>query len=145
MPSLHATCVSIGGRGVLLRGPSGGGKSDLALRLIDRGARLVADDQVALRAAEGVLRASAPEAIAGMIEVRGIGILALEPVADIPVVLVVDLVEADAVERLPEPETVEIQGVAVPVARLWAFAESAPIKVELAVGLVNGDIRTVER
>ena len=129
----------------MLRGPSGSGKSDLALRLIDRGARLVADDQVALRADPGVLRASAPATISGMIEARGIGILSLESVADIPLVLVVDLVAADDVERLPGPETVEIQGIAVPVIRLWAFGVSAPIKVELAVGALNGDIRTVER
>ena len=92
-----------------------------------------------------MLRASAPATISGMIEARGIGILSLESVVDIPLVLVVDLVAADDVERLPEPETVEIQGIAVPVIRLWAFGVSSPIKVELAVGALNGDIRTVER
>ena len=70
---VHATCVAIGDRAVLLCGPSGSGKSDLALRLIDGGAQLVADDQVVLRAEGGRIVARAPEALAGRMEVRGIG------------------------------------------------------------------------
>ena len=74
---LHATAISINGQAVLLIGPPGSGKSDLALRLIDRGALLIADDQVALTEVDGVLHASAPAATAGLIEVRGLGIAAV--------------------------------------------------------------------
>src|SRR5690348_6291197 len=100
---LHATCIAIGRAAVLLRGPSGAGKSDLALRLIDGGARLVADDQVELAAENGCLIARAPAAIAGRIEARGAGILPAPAVAEAPVALVADLVAPGAVERLPEP------------------------------------------
>lgn len=144
MGTLHATCVAVSGRGVLLTGDSGAGKSDLGLRLIDRGARLVADDRVVLVADGGVLRASAPPAIAGMIEVRGLGVLRMEAADSAPVALVVELVGADAVERLPAPEGRELAGVTVPCVRLHPFAASAPIKVELAVRLATGDIQAVE-
>ena len=75
METVHGTCVEIRGRAVLLRGPPGSGKSDLALRLIECGARLVADDRVVLHGEEGVLYAFTPPAIAGTIEVRGVGLL----------------------------------------------------------------------
>ena len=88
---VHGSCVGIGGRGVLLRGPPGGGKSDLALRLIDGGAVLVADDQVALTARDGALFAAPPETIAGKIEARGIGIMNLPHDAEARVALVIDL------------------------------------------------------
>ncbi|HJZ14329.1 MAG TPA: hypothetical protein VJ251_02575, partial [Stellaceae bacterium] len=79
---VHATAIAIDGRAVLLRGPSGAGKSDLALRLIDGGARLVADDQAELRRAGERVMVRAPAEIAGLIEVRGIGILQVEPLAE---------------------------------------------------------------
>ena len=75
--NIHASCVAIGGKGVLILGDSGAGKSDLALRLIDDGAKLVADDRTELYAARGTLCARAPKSIAGLIEVRGLGIIAL--------------------------------------------------------------------
>ena len=75
MEQIHATCVDIEGAGVLLLGPSASGKSDLALRLMDGGARLVADDRVDLALEDGRLVASAPKDIASRIEVRGLGIL----------------------------------------------------------------------
>src|SRR5690242_15181364 len=99
----HGTCVEIGGVGVLLRGPPGSGKSDLALRLIDRGARLVADDQTELRREGAAVLASAPPSIAGRIEVRGVGILELPQAPSVALGLVVDLVPAADIERLPEP------------------------------------------
>ena len=129
---IHATTVAIDGRGVMLIGPSGSGKSDLALRLIDRGAQLVSDDYSEVRAAGGVLRATAPATIAGKIEVRGLGIVAMPYIPDIAVALVVRL--GGTVARMPEPgESIEIAGIAVPVVALDAFAASAPIKVELAL------------
>jgi HPr kinase/phosphorylase len=101
---VHGTTVALEGEGVLLRGPSGGGKSDLALRLIDGGARLIADDQTELaRVADGLL-ARSPASIAGRMEVRGIGILRVPTVPSALLRLVIDLVAPDRVERLPEPQ-----------------------------------------
>lgn len=132
-PPIHAGCVAIGGRGVLIAGRSGAGKSDLAMRLIDRGAELVADDYVELRADSGLLTATPPPAIAGKIELRGVGILTLPFRAEAPVGLLVDLdVEA---ERLPEPEMRELYGIAIPTFGLNALEPSAPIKVEAALAL----------
>ena len=130
---VHGTCVAIDGAGVLLRGPSGCGKSDLALRLIDGGAVLVADDRVSLEARAGDLVASAPDALAGLLEVRGVGIERLEAAARATVRLVVDLVARETVERLPEPAAAELCGVALPLIRLDPFEASAPAKLRLAV------------
>jgi serine kinase of HPr protein (carbohydrate metabolism regulator) len=132
MVQVHGTCVELAGLGVLLRGPSGSGKSDLALRLIDRGARLVADDRVDLEAEGDGLVARAPEAIAGRIEVRGIGIIEVPAVAKARLGLVVDLVEAQEVERLPEPSACAFLGRAVRRILLDPFESSAAAKVRLA-------------
>lgn len=129
--TIHASCVAIAGRAVLIAGRSGSGKSDLALRLVDRGARLVSDDYTILTPSEGRLLASAPGTIAGRIEVRGVGLAELEPVRDVPVALHVDLDRVP--ERLPEAETVTIAGIALPSLRLNALEASAPIKLELAL------------
>ncbi len=130
----HGTCVALGERGILLRGPSGAGKSDLALRLIDGGAMLVADDQVLLRKEDAGLLATPPSALAGLIEVRGLGILRLPFRSSILVGLVADLVPREAVPRLPEPAYVMLCEVAVPVILLHAFDGSAVAKLRLAVG-----------
>ncbi len=140
MEQVHGTCIDIDGTGVLLRGPPGSGKSDLALRLIDGGARLVADDRAELRLVDGAVAVSAPAAIAGMIEVRGLGIVRLEPVAEAALGLVVDLVPAPGIERLPEAASVEVLGIAVAALRLDPFEASAPAKVRLAVRGLNEDI-----
>ncbi|MDP6707524.1 MAG: HPr kinase/phosphatase C-terminal domain-containing protein [Alphaproteobacteria bacterium] len=128
----HATCVDLDGGAVLLRGASGSGKSDLALRLIDAGAVLVADDQVRLECRDGRLFASPPAALAGLLEVRGLGIVRLPHRADAWVRLVVDLVAPGDVERLPEDEEVEIAGVALPRVALAPFEASAMAKLRLA-------------
>ncbi|MDE1148918.1 MAG: HPr kinase/phosphatase C-terminal domain-containing protein [Azospirillaceae bacterium] len=134
MIRVHATCVSVSGAGLLLRGPSGSGKSDLALRLIDAGARLVADDQVMLQSADGVLTAMAPQRLAGLIEVRGLGILPAPAVDSAPLRLVVDLMADPAsVPRLPEPAAVVLEGVTLPRVALWSFAPSAPAALRLAL------------
>lgn len=140
MIRVHGTCVDLGGEGVVLLGPSGSGKSDLALRLIDGGAKLVADDQVELRGEGGRLVASPPATIAGMIEVRGVGIVALEHTAAVGVRLLVDLVPAGEVERLPEPANRLIGGIELPVIRLCAFEASAAAKVRLAMRGATRDI-----
>lgn len=126
----HATAVARDGWAVLLLGPPGSGKSDLALRLLDRGWRLVADDYVVLNADGGVLRASPPAAIAGKLEVRGIGIVEVAHAPGAAVALAVDLVAMP--ERLPEPALRRFQGVAVAVVALDPFAASACLKLELA-------------
>ena len=138
---VHATCIALDGgagpRGILLRGPSGAGKSDLALRMIDQGAHLVADDQCALTARRAgkatQIIARAPAAIAGALEVRGLGLRDVPSVAEAPVALVVDLAAAETIERLPEAASEEILGVAVPRLHLDPFAASAPAKLRLAL------------
>jgi HPr kinase/phosphorylase len=133
MVLIHGTCVEIEGVGVLLRGQSGSGKSDLALRLIEDGARLVADDQTELRRDGAGIVASAPPAIAGRLEIRGVGILAARSVASAPLALVVDLVPAASVERLPEARHCDYLGCAVPLLRLAPFEASAPAKLRAAL------------
>lgn len=127
---VHGCAVAIDGRGVLILGGSGSGKSDLALRLIDRGATLIADDQVELVPRGGCLHACALATIHGKIEVRGIGIVDVEVTAA-PIALVVDVDRAP--DRLPEIETIDLHGVQLPAVALAPFAASAPIKVELAL------------
>jgi serine kinase of HPr protein (carbohydrate metabolism regulator) len=128
---LHAACVSIGGKGVLLFGPSGSGKSDLALRLIDGGATLVSDDQVLLKKIDNSVYAFPPERIHGMLEARGIGIIRLPCVQDVTVNLAVKLVARAAVERMPPPQFFDCLGLQVPVLSLHAFDGSTPAKIRL--------------
>ncbi|MEW5728822.1 MAG: HPr kinase/phosphatase C-terminal domain-containing protein [Pseudomonadota bacterium] len=142
MQLVHATTVEIDGHAVLLRGASGSGKSDLALRLIDGGAVLVADDQTELVSEGGRLFAGVPAAIAGLLEVRGLGILRVAHRDRVPLALVVDLVPAREVERLPEPQSAVFLGVTVPLARLHAFEASAAAKVRLAILSATRDIMT---
>ncbi len=133
MEQVHATSIDIDGDGVLLRGPPASGKSDLALRLIDTGARLVADDRTDLEAEDGRIFASAPAALAGLIEVRGVGILNIGAIRKSPLALVVDLVGAATVERIPEPSKADILGLVLPLLRLAPFEASAPAKVRAAL------------
>ena len=136
--TVHHSCVAIGGRAVLIAGRSGRGKSDLALRLIDRGAHLVSDDYTLVRRQQGRLLASAPDTISGKIEVRGVGILELPADRGVPVALLVDL-DVDP-ERLPQGDGRRlIAGVEVPVVGLSALEASAPIKVEAALTLLGLD------
>lgn len=129
---IHATCVEISGAGILLLGPPGSGKSDLALRLIDGGARLVADDRTDLRRAGEGLMASAPQTLAGRMEVRGLDIVSLPYVREARVRLAVDLVAPDRIERLPEPAKRVFLGLAVALIKLAPFEASAAAKVRLA-------------
>jgi serine kinase of HPr protein (carbohydrate metabolism regulator) len=133
MALVHASSVAIDGAGVLLCGAPGCGKSDLALRLIDRGARLVADDQVELSRAGERVFASAPAALTGLIEVRGIGLVRLPPLVRAALVLVAELDPEGAPERLPEPASRVIEGVALPCLGLAPFHPSAAARLRLAV------------
>ena len=129
---VHATCIEVGGIGLLLRGPSGSGKSDLALRLIDADAALVADDQAFLQVRGGRLVARPPDTLAGRLEVRGLGILELPHRAEAEVGLVVDLRPGEQQERLPAPLQAEILGLSLPRLRLDPFGPSAAAKLRLA-------------
>jgi HPr kinase/phosphorylase len=137
MVRVHGTCVELGGAGILLRGPSGSGKSDLALRLIDGGAVLVADDQVELRREGETVRASAPASLRGKMEVRGVGIVGMTARDGAALALVIDLA-GPPVERLPEPASQDLLGVALPLLRLDPFEASAAAKVRVALGAGRG-------
>lgn len=144
---VHGTCVALGGRGVLLRGVPGSGKSDLALRFISqfgagagaggdtRIASLVADDQVLLTRIGDGLQARAPRTIRGRMEVRGIGIVDAAYEKTSSLVLIADLVAAEDVPRLPDfPLPYEnVHGVALPVLKMYPFEISAPVKLKLAL------------
>jgi serine kinase of HPr protein (carbohydrate metabolism regulator) len=137
---VHGSCVAWPEGAVLLRGPSASGKSDLSLRLLDHGGQLVADDQVQLRREGEALMASAPASLAGLLEVRGIGILSVGCVALSRLSLVVDLVDEERVERMPEPLRAEFLGLSLPLVRLSPWPASAADKVRLAVRLASGSI-----
>jgi RNase adaptor protein for sRNA GlmZ degradation len=137
---LHASCVSLDGQGVLLRGASGAGKSALALRLVAAGARLVADDQVELRRDGDALVAAAPASLAGLVEARGLGLVALAPAARAAaanLALVVDVSASgaapDSGQRLPDPARIDLLGVSLPRAALAADDPAAFAKLRLAL------------
>ena len=141
-PAIHATSVArrLGGawRGVLLAGSPGSGKSDLALRLLANGWRLVSDDYSTTWASQGALFACAPPAIAGRIEVRGVGLTVAPPVAVARIDLWIDC-GGPPPDRLPEPHRITVDGVEVARLRLAALEASAPAKVEAAIrSLVSG-------
>lgn len=140
MHLVHATSVEIGGHAVLIRGPSGSGKSDLALRLIDGGGVLVADDQSTISNDGGRLFVGVPDTIAGLLEVRGLGVVRVPYRARVPLALVVELVAPKDVERLPEPSSAQLLGVMMPRVVLAAFEASTPAKVRLAMISATRDI-----
>lgn len=129
---IQATCVAIGGRGVLIQGQPGSGKSSLALALIDRGAQLVGDDGVSVVASRGTLLASPPPRITGLIEVRNVGILQRPVCSAIPVALALRL--DPAAPRLPDgPEIQTIAGVDLPCLALWPDSPVLPLRAEAAL------------
>jgi serine kinase of HPr protein (carbohydrate metabolism regulator) len=131
----HGTAISIGGHGVLIMGESGSGKSDLALRLIDRGAILISDDVVFLETRDNAPILTVAPNIAGKIEVRGVGIFNVDFIASAPLRLAIEFV--DTPDRLPEDIAhTAIGGYVVPVSRLNPFEHSSAIKVEYALRAV---------
>ncbi len=121
-------------RGVLIEGPSGSGKSDLILRGLGEGFRLVADDRVLVWASGGRLWGRAPHALAGLMESRGLGVLPEAAVPCAPIILAIRCEpSAEAVERHPADETLEIAGLTVPLRPLWPFDPAAPAKLRRAM------------
>lgn len=136
---IYGTCVALGRTAAILQGPSGSGKSDLALRFAmqtpaELDAALVADDQVRIEARGGRLFASPPQALAGKIEVRGLGIVTLPFRSEAELRLVVQLAEADDIPRLPaELHAAPICGIVLPLTHLAPFEASAGLKLRLAL------------
>jgi len=144
MTKLHATAVALDGQGVLIQGPSGRGKSDLALRLIEGGADLIADDWVEIERDGEACRLFAPETLRGLIEVRGQGIVEIGAVQDIPLCLIIELKPRDEIERMPEAQEKLIEGIAFPVIEIDAFEVSAPAKIKMALRIQNGKASLIE-
>lgn len=138
---VHATAIAIPAGAVLIRGASGSGKSDLALRclalsqsaLFPHTVSLVADDQVILDVRDNAIHASAPDTLHGLLEVRNLGILHFPAVPSAIVRLVVDLAPPEAIDRMPEPARVRLSGVALPHRLIAPFEHSAPIKLLIAL------------
>ena len=122
---IHATAIEINGIAVLLQGAPGSGKSDLALRLIEEGAMLIADDRVDIIKIDGQVCASSPSSINGFMEVRGVGVLKMGSATNIPVGLLVQLVSGSAIERLPDPEYDQLLNHKIKVIKIEPFSVSA--------------------
>lgn len=141
---VHGTAIALGDRAALIRGPSGSGKSDLALRCLGLGPssivrepiRLVADDQVILKHEGHGIRASAPDPLRGKLEVRGLGILEVDPIPGANLVLIVDLTGKGPIERYPDPwPYARLLGLELPVLRVSAFESSTPLKLAAALAM----------
>lgn len=141
--TIHGSAVLVGERGILIRGAPGAGKSTLVLEFLDdnpQGSRLVADDRVIVAAANGRLVADVPGEIAGLIEMRGIGIVRVRHVAPVVIRLVVDLMAAEACPRLPEARDaqIEVEGITLPRLALPIGIGGGPARVRAALTAIYG-------
>lgn len=136
MERVYGTCIAIDGRAVLLRGPTGSGKSDLALRIVEAGGRLVADDQTILMREHDSLIATCPDPISGQIEVRGVGIVPVATVRRAPLAMVMDLVPGEQVDRFPELRYCHYLEIDIPLLNIAPFEVSAAAKVRIALTLL---------
>ena len=137
MERVYGTCVALVGEAILFRGPSGSGKSDLALRVIEAGGKLVADDQTILTREGNRLVATCPDSISGQLEIRGIGIVPVETVHRAPLSLVLDMVPPEQVERFPKPGYCRYLDVTVPMLPFAPFEVAATAKVRLALSMIR--------
>ena len=137
MLKIHGTCVAIGNEAILFRGPSGSGKSDLALRVINCGGTLVSDDQTIIVRQEDELIMSSPENIRDKIEVRGVGIVNMPAKKEVRLGLVLDMMPSEKIDKIPLPQFCWYLGLQVPVLGLHPFENSAPLKVQLAINSVR--------
>ena len=144
MIKMHASVVSVKGQAVLLRGPSGFGKSDLALRMMDQGADLVSDDYVELEVKKGQIIARPPKAIQGLMEVRGLGLIKVQYLEEAVVTLAYNLVGSNIVDRVPvSASRLILDGVAIPLFSLDGLAASGPTKIKMALSL-QMDLQEIE-
>lgn len=135
--TLHGTSIEIQGKAILLLGKPGIGKSSLALQFIDRGARLVADDQTCLTLEKGQVYASCPDTLKGLLEVRGVGICPFPFQNKSPLNLVVEICELDEILRLPDPTFVQYHNILIPSLKLARYDPLGAIKVELKMRIKN--------
>lgn len=133
--NIHANAISLLGKGILILGASGSGKSDISLRLIcSHNAVLIADDRTVIQAVNGVLKASCPKNIKGLLEVRGVGICKIPHKESETISLVVELVDSpEKIDRLPEKRTIELLNIQIPSIKLYPFEVSAPERIVAAI------------
>lgn len=143
MPFLHASCVEWGSDGILICGKSGAGKSDLCLRLIDSGAKLVADDQTEIKNESGRLTAICPASLQGMLEIRGIGIVRKPFIPKTEIKLKLDLRTDEKIDRMPLPATEVLEGINIPVFTLDPFEASALPKIKTYLKILNGTEKVI--
>lgn len=143
MSVIHASCVEFSGSGILICGDSGSGKSDLCLRMLDKGANLVADDQTRIENAGGRLTASCPEQLRGLLEIRGIGIVTMPAVPQAEIRLKLILQPAAKIARMPLPQTENIEGISIPVLRIDPFEASAILKIKTFLSVLNGQRKVI--
>ena len=140
MDQIYATAVAYCGVGVLIRGPSGSGKSDLALRLIEDGANLIADDQVIIESVRNELYLSPPDSVSGLVEVRGFGVIKIESVRNVKLRLIIDLDPSFKTERGPIMKEELIKNIIVPVINVKAFESSVLARIKLILGYLENKI-----
>ena len=143
MTTIYGSCVRWLGKGVLICGPSGSGKSDLCLRLSESGAELVADDQTIVENRDGKLFARCPDPLRGLLEVRGIGIIETPFVPETEIHLKLDLRTREKIDRMPLEETETIEGVDIPVFATDAFELSAVLKIKTYLQLLSAQRRRI--
>ena len=140
---VHGTAIILDGRGVLIRGPSGSGKSDLALRLMNAGGRLVADDRVNLALCGDMISMSAPPNLEGKLEIRGIGIVRVDFCKSAQLNLTCDLMSANQINRYPSENYAIFLAQQVPLLKVDANSVSATLKVQYALKISMGEIGLV--